>query len=277
MRSKGYAAIRLHNAIYNRACQIILLLLICAPIARAQTSFDQSPEQSVQLKESDTRTQPKLKRVLKNHPENSVKAAETRSSPSWIPRPILFLGPSLVGNGYQTLAANLGGGLLLNSSKLLSDVEAYYMNAKKVDDNTLRNSKGHERFLQGRLFYPWRKGIYFGGGAQWSETATTNYTKKAWRPTFGVGGDHLADDWSCRWQVLYVTKGTDRSNGLQGPEIQLWIPSPLSKSHFFFRQSLGVYRFHETVTDPSNLLLTAQQTGTRYFGSFLDFSFGWRF
>src|ERR1700694_5139721 len=82
--------------------------------------------------------------------------------PSWIPHPIVYSGPSLVGNGYQAVAGNFGGGLILNSSKLLGDFEAYYMNAKKTDDNTVNNVKGHERFLQGRLFYPMRKGLYFG-------------------------------------------------------------------------------------------------------------------
>ncbi|PYV83969.1 MAG: hypothetical protein DMG93_06685 [Acidobacteria bacterium] len=79
-------------------------------------------------------------------------------------RPVLFGGPSLVGNGYQTFAGNFGGALLLKSSKALGDFEAYYMNAKKTNDNTVKNRKGHERFLLGRVFYPWRRGFYFGGG-----------------------------------------------------------------------------------------------------------------
>jgi hypothetical protein len=205
------------------------------------------------------------------------EASLTRASPSWIPHPFVYSGPSFVGNGYQTLAANLGGGLLLNSNKLLGDFEAYYMNAKKSNDGTLNNNKGHERFLQGRLFYPWHKDLYFGGGAQWSETATTNYTKKGWRPTLGAGGDHFANSWSCRWQVLYITTGTDKINGVQGPEFTLWFPSPRSKSHFLFRETLGVYEFHTTVTDPTDRKLTAQQTGQRSTAAFLDFMFAWRF
>ena len=69
-----------------------------------------------------------------------------------------------MGNGYQTFAGNFGGALLLKSSKALGDFEAYYMNAKKTNDNTVKNRKGHERFLLGRVFYPWRRGFYFGGG-----------------------------------------------------------------------------------------------------------------
>src|SRR5438477_9208679 len=116
----------------------------------------------------------------------NLTPAETEANPSWIPHPMVISGPSFVGNGYQTLALNGGAGFLLNSSHVVSDVEARYMNARKTDDNTLNNRKGHERYLEGRFFYRYRPGLFFGGGAQWSETSTTNYTKKAWRPTFGL-------------------------------------------------------------------------------------------
>ena len=151
------------------------------------------------------------------------------------------------------------------------------MNARKTNDGTLNNRKGHEGFLQGRLFYRWHTGLYFGGGAQWSETSTTNYVKNSWRPVFGVGGDHFSSDWSCRWQTLYIFLGSDKSNGMQGPEFQFWIPSPLSKHHFFYRQTLAVYVFHTTVTDPLDAALTAAQMSERHSASFLDFTVGWRF
>ena len=196
---------------------------------------------------------------------------------SWLPHPMFFGGPSLVGNGYQNIATNLGAALLLKSHKMVGDFEASYMNAKKTDDGTVNNRKGHERFLQGRVFFPWHRGLYFGGGAQWSETATTNYAKKAWRPTFGAGQDYFSDDLSCRWQVLYITKGSDHSNAVRGPEIQLWFPSPASKSHFFYRQTAGFYVFHTTVSNPSDPVLTAQQTSDRHTAVFVDFSIGWKF
>ena len=207
----------------------------------------------------------------------NLTPAETSVSTSWTPHPIVFSGPSFVGNGYQPLALSGGTGLLLNSSHLLSDVEARYMNARKTNDNTVNNKKGHERYLQGRLFYRYRHGLYFGGGAQWSETSTTNYTKKGWRPTFGLGGDHFGDGVSMRWQALYVLPGTDHSNALQGPEFQLWLPSPVSRKHFFYRQTLGIYEFHTTITDPTDAALTAQQTADKHSAAFLDFTFGWRF
>lgn len=209
--------------------------------------------------------------------QSTSAVRETSAETSWIPRPILFGGPALLGNGYQTFAFSGGAGVLLNSHRLLSDFEASYTNARKTNDNTVGNRKGHERALVGRVFYPWRRGLYLGGGAQWSETSTTNYVKKAWRPTFGLGGDHFGQDWSARWQVLYITPGTDRWNGVQGPEVQLWFPSPVSKGHFFYRQTIGMYLFHTTISDPSNRQLTAQQTADKHSAAFLDFAMGWRF
>lgn len=250
---------------------IAVLLLISSP-AKAQTSFDEQFPEHQSLK-----SMPFGGYAQDKTPEPKYDPVNEIAKPSWIPLPILYAGPSLVGNGYQTVAANFGGGFLLRSSRMLADFEAYYMNARKTDDNTVNNRKGHERFLRGRVFYPWRRGLYFGGGAQWSETSTTNYTKKGWRPAFGIGGDHFARDWNCRWQVLYVTPMNDRWNALHGPEIQFWLPSPASKSHFFFRQSLGLYEFHTTVTDPSDRVLTAKQTSDRHSAAFLDFAFGWRF
>jgi hypothetical protein len=194
-----------------------------------------------------------------------------------MPHPFIFLGPSLVGNGYQDLAAHFGSGFLLKSRQLVGDFEVSYMNAKKVNDGTVNNYSGHERFLQGGLFVPWKRGVYFGGGARWSETATTNYTKKAWRPTLGIGQDYFTEGFNTRWQVVYVTKGSDHSNALQGPEVQFWLPTPASRSHFVYRQTIGIYEFHTTITDPRDPILTARQTSQRHLAVFVDFSLGWKF
>jgi len=201
-------------------CAVLLLFAVGANAQMpSDKQFPEAPEPIVRLPYGGYKHDDAGER--KKRPE--TQAAETPATPSWLPRPILFSGPSLPGGGYQMFAGNVGGGLQLNSSKLLGDFEAQYMNARKNDDNTINNRKGHERYLRGRLFYPLHKGLYFGGGAQWSETATTNYTKKAWRPTFGLGGDHFAEDWSCRWQVLYITKGTDKSNAVQRPEFSVLV------------------------------------------------------
>jgi len=258
---------------------LVAVLLFVVVDTKAQTALDrqfpQKPEQIIAMPYGGYAHDKSTSKPKKRADETSP--ALTPASPSWIPHPILFMGPSFVGNGYQTLAASVGGGLMLNSRRLFSNAEGRYMNVRKTDDNTINNRKGRERFLQGRVFYKLRPNLYLGGGAQWSETSTTNYTKQAWRPTFGGGGDHFADDWSCRWQVLYIMPGTDWHNAVQGPEFQLWLPSPASKSHFFYRQVLGMYEFHTTVTDRTDRKLTAWQTADRHSGAFLDFTFGWRF
>jgi len=207
----------------------------------------------------------------------STSSDEGVTMPSWTPHPFIFSGPSLLGGGYQPLALNAGGGFLINSQHLVGDIEGSYENARKTNDNTVDNVSGHERNFDGRFFYRYSRSLYFGGGTQWSETSTTNYDKGAWRPTFGAGGDHFGDSFSMRWQALYVMPGTDRYNGLQGPELQIWFPSPSSKSHFFFRQTLGIYEFHATITDPTNSVLTAQEKANRSTAAFVDFSMGWRF
>ena len=197
--------------------------------------------------------------------------------PSWKPHPIVFSGPSLASNGYQPLALDGGGGFLLDLKRFFSDVEGSYTNARKVNDNTTDNYSGHERAMEARSFYTFRRQLYFGGGIQWRQTSTTNYTKQAWHPAFGVGGDYFRAGHSIRWQALYVLPGTDRLNGLQGSEIQIWFPSPTARGHFFIRQTLGIYELHSTITDPTNLILTAQETANRSLLSLAEFDFGFRF
>jgi len=45
---------------------------------------------------------------------------------------------------------------------------------------------------------------------------------------------------------MYVLPGTDHLNAVQGPEIALWIPSPATKRHWFWRETIGIYQFHQT-------------------------------
>jgi hypothetical protein len=66
------------------------------------------------------------------------------------------------------------------------------------------NHSGHERSAQLRAFYKLGNGLYIGGGAQWSQTSTTTYSKQAWRPTLGVGKDFLRSTCSLRLQGMYT-------------------------------------------------------------------------
>jgi hypothetical protein len=144
--------------------------------------------------------------------------------------------------------------------------ETSLQDAHKQDSGT-----GSELDLKGRAFFRTDRGWYFGGGAQWSKLSTAIYAKQAWRPTFGGGKDLFRENFSMRTQVLYVLPGSDHLNAVQGPEISLWLPSPASRSHFFYRQTLGIYGFHQTSV-PGN-----SGVNQRYLASFLQFTAMYRF
>jgi hypothetical protein len=120
-------------------------------------------------------------------------------------------------------------------------------------------------------------GLYIGGGVQWSQLSTTNYSKEAWRTALGVGKDVLHDTYSLRLQALYVTKGTDKLNGTQGPEISLTYLSPTTNHRFFFRPVLGIYYFHTTITDFSDLLLMKAQGRDHHVTGYMAYEFVFRF
>jgi hypothetical protein len=107
--------------------------------------------------------------------------------------------------------------------------------------------------------------------AQWNKLTTALYSKQGWRPTFGAGKDVIRENFSMRAQAMYVLPGTDRLNAVQGPEISIWMPSPAPKGHFFYRQTLGIYEFHQTSV-PAN-----PGTQNRSVASFLEFTIMCRF
>ena len=185
---------------------------------------------------------------------------------SYWPHPYTFGGLALNSGGYAPTAGTFGGGAETDTRHLVALAEAWYEDAPKQDSGT-----GNEFGVKARGFWRIDNGWYFGGGAQWSKLDTIVYTKQAWRPDFGGGKDIKHENFSMRAQVLYVLPGTDTLNALQGPEISLWMPSPASKTHFFYRQTLGLYEFHQTAV-PGN-----PGTSDRQMASFLDFTFMYRF
>ena len=50
---------------------------------------------------------------------------------------------------------------------------------------------------------------------------------------------------------------------LREPKALAWLPSPAAAHHVFWRQTIGIYVFHQTVTDSSDKVLTAEQVGSR--------------
>src|SRR5438105_13114594 len=168
--------------------------------------------------------------------------SENSSQISAWPRPYAFGGLSLnVGGGYSPSAASGGTGVELDGRNVIGLAEISADNAHKKDSGT-----GYDVRTMGRIFFRIQDGWYVGAGAQWNKLLTKDYTKQAWRPTFGGGKDFKLDNFSMRTQVMYVLPGTDHLNAVQGPEIALWIPSPATKRHWFWRETIGIYQFHQT-------------------------------
>jgi len=72
-------------------------------------------------------------------------------------------------------------------------------------------------------------------------------------------------------------KGSDWMNGTQGTILSMTMPSPALKRHFFYHQSLAIYRSHNTVTDRGNAILTSEETSAHTFLSECDFGILVRF
>ena len=204
----------------------------------------------------------------------------------FVPHPYAFAGPEAMGGGYSSFAAIAGGGFRIDSKHFLLDTNAWYDTGRKTNDNDQPNPSGHDRGLSATVDYRLSSGWFFGGGARWSELSTSNYRKSSWRPVFGGGkdyfhqrcaGEHCFENFSMRLGADYVLAGTDWANGSQGPRISFYVPSPASKHHIFYRESVGIYRFHTTVTDRSNLELTREQMGQHSISSVVEFTMMYRF
>jgi hypothetical protein len=202
-----------------------------------------------------------------------------------LPHPYLALGISDMPDGYAPVAAYLEAGLDIESRHLTAEASASYDNGHKTDDNDQPNPKGHDRYLDGHLY--WRMAAVghprwmIGLGYRWSQLSTTNYTKGGNRPTFGAAYDLFFDhsnsrpedalpalfslpSFSARFSVDWVTAGNDWQDGVHGPLFGMTMPRPIEKGHIFMVAEFGLYRFHGTVTEPTNLTLTEQQKALKY-------------
>jgi hypothetical protein len=202
------------------------------------------------------------------------------------PHPFAYAGAGLMGGGYAPLAWEGGGGLMIDTRHFLGSAEGSYDNGHKVNDGTGNNPNGHDRGLGAAAYFRFSSGWFGGVGASWSQLSTTNYTKGGSHPTFGGGRDYFHEkcavencvsDFSIRLGIDYILPGTDHLNALQGPQLRFYFPSPAAKGHIFFRETIGIYEFHETVTEPSNLALTRQQISNRSVTSFGELTLMYRF
>lgn len=214
-------------------------------------------------------------------PVMALGQAQTAPTQSYVPSPYGAVGISLMPNGYGAVAVRGQAGIMENAPHFVFDGYVAIDNGKKVNDGTLNNIKGHDDYVAGFLGYR-QNNWYFGGGMRWNQLVTSNYTKGTnffqavrqgdIRYQFGGGKDwyyNNAYNFSYRVQALYLLPPQHESvaypaapgvpssvcqgcgNGVQGPELTLWMPSPADgRHHFFVREILGIYEFHTTVTEP---------------------------
>lgn len=205
---------------------------------------------------------------------------------SWLPHPYVGIAGEMMGGGYWPFAAKGAVGFQVESRWFSFDAHAAYDNGHKTNDGDQPNPKGHDRYLGSSLYFRMPKGWFLGPGASWSQLSTTNYTKGSWRPTIGGGKDVFTMDclnenckgnFNFRLSVDYVPAWKDWQNGSQGPEFSIWFPSPAVRKHVYFHETIGIFRFHDTVTDRTNRQLTREQEGRHHFDSFGTFELVFRF
>jgi len=191
-------------------------------------------------------------------------------------------------DGYAIEAIRTEGGLNVESCHLVTTISAGYDTAHAANDGVQPNPKGHDRYLDGsiglRLNRLFSGASFFGVGWSWKQQSTTNYTKTGNRPQFGGGYDFIQrpcstcrPDFSMRFEGNWFTAGNDWQNGEHGIEISISIPSPREIRHLFYQERVGVYTYHPTVTDRSNVLLTLSQRAIRSVTSYATFGVFYRF
>jgi hypothetical protein len=210
----------------------------------------------------------------------TVLAQEQVREPITRPRPYVFSGISLQGNGSAVLNYAVAAGLQENTRHFIFDGYGEYTNTRKTDDNTIGNRNGRTRLLYAAPRYRLPSNWFFGVGARWNELSTTNYVKQAFRGFAGGG-----KDWnSARISIDYLRTISEHvnsqgctvphgqcTNGVQGIDFEWFMPSPSSRSHVLFRMDFTSFWFHTTVTttDP---MLTRQQSGEIGVGSTLEYT-----
>jgi hypothetical protein len=190
-----------------------------------------------------------------------------------VPRPYVYVAPSLMPAGYALAAIRAEGRLNVESCHSVMNLGAAYDNGRPGKDNP-PNPKGHDRYLDLSMYF--RLGRLFSGrsfigvGERWNQRSTTNWTKTANRPQFGGGYDWIQRpcptcrrDFSMRFEGNWFTAGNDWQNREHGIEISVSVPSPQERRHLFFLERVELYTYHQTVTDRSNIPQTLSQRANR--------------
>jgi len=190
-----------------------------------------------------------------------------------------------MGANYHPFALLGGAGFRVDSDHLILDLNGSYDNGRK-DNADAGDSTGYDRGLNGEMYFGIASGWSLGGGARWTEVFSGKQRESYWQPSFGGNKDFFTGscrhencqgEFSMRIGVDYFLSGTDKQNGSHGPRISFFLPSPSLKRRLFFRESLGIYAYHDTVTDATNPVLTRAQLANRSFNSFLELTLMYRF
>jgi len=214
------------------------------------------------------------------------------------PRPYVTGNVNLMPAGYASVSFGGTAGVEWNPRYAAFDAYAGYDTGRKDNDGTGPNYSGRDRFLRG--FAGYKHGLYYAGvGARWSELSTSNYTKGgnifsagSWHPEIGGGRDWNTRDYPLfmRTQVAYMFAPSHEvvhypgggscdgcGNGSHGADITLWFPSPAHSGHFFAKMNVVLFRYHTTITEPTNIPLTRQQMGQKSLADSTEFMIGARF
>jgi hypothetical protein len=184
---------------------------------------------------------------------------------------------NLNGAGFQPVSAAIGGGFSFESPRFVAEGLATYNAARKTNDGTVDNSKGHIRSLDSSLFVRAPRYWFFGVEGGWAQLSTTNYMKESWSVGAGGGRDFTISDFSTRIKATYTPPNFDHLNGSQGANITLYLPSPLRQSRFSYYEQAGIMVYHDTITDPTNAAQTSQQVSNKHAAGSCVFGIRMRF
>lgn len=193
-----------------------------------------------------------------------------------LPHPYVFGGANLVGGGsYQPFSYVVGGGLQNEYHYGFWAVEGLFSGNKKTINNVGQRSGYTERthIWGGYRYNDWM----LGAGVSYSLLHTNLYSKDAWHPRAGFGHDGNFRTTDYRLYAEYVFPGTDTLNGVQGGELSFWLPSIRNYNrHWFWRERVGGYFFHQTLSDIHDVQLVARQKANRSKFSEVQFTIMYR-
>jgi hypothetical protein len=207
---------------------------------------------------------------------STLSAKDQRFSFDRRPRLVLMPLFNLNGAGFGN-SVSVSAGVGFDSRKLILESLGSYNAARKTNDGTGNNPKGHIRSLNASAYYRLPNYWFLGTSGGWDQLSTTNYTKQSWGMRFGGGSDFIVKDTSFRLIGTYTPATFDHSNGIQGPSIQLMLPSPLAQGHVMFVENLDIMFLHDTITDPNDKVLTEQQKAHRSHTATLSLGLVFRF